>query len=161
MARGSSARNLYRAVPLGLAFIWAPGVCAQPAKPQPVTVVSAFVWDSANRPVADVTVALRNLNTARVDRSMHSDQDGHVTFRGIDRGTYVLEVVDARGAVIATGQTFSIEVGESLATFVRLAGKSPWYAGLFHNAGAIAVAAAAGLGASAIGVTGQPQSPGR
>jgi hypothetical protein len=104
---------------------------------------------------------LRNVGTARVVGTMTTDEHGHVSFRVHEPGTYVLEVVDERGAVVATGQTFGMEVGESVATFVRLPAKSPWYAGFFNNAGLVAVATAAAIGATAVGTTGQPQSPGR
>jgi hypothetical protein len=161
MVRGPSAGNL-RFLPLVLA-LFCTGA-AQPARPShrpSATVVSAFVWDAVNAPVPNMTVALRNLATARIDRTQNSDENGHVSFRGVDRGMYVLEVADTRGVVVATGQTFSIDEGESVATFVRLTGRSPWYSGLFNNVGAIAVATAAGLGATAVGASGQPQSPGR
>jgi len=161
MVRGPSAGNLYCSLPLLLALVSAPVAVTYPAPPSAATVVSAFVWDAVNRPVTGVTVALTNLGTARVERSMNSDEDGHVSFRGIESGTYILEVVNTRGAVVATGQTFTIEVGETVATFVRLTAKSPWYSGLFQNVGAVAVATAAGLGQTAVGTTGQPQSPGR
>lgn len=159
--RGPSAGHVSRVAPLVLVCIIAPVALAWPAASPSATVVSAFVWDAVGKPVANVTVALRNLGTARVERTSNSDEGGHVSFRGIDTGTYVLEVVNARGAVIATGQTLTVEVGESVATFVRLPAKSPWYAELFQNVGAVAVATAAGLGATAVGTTGQPQSPGR
>jgi hypothetical protein len=119
------------------------------------------VWDAANNPVPGLTIALRNLRNARVERTVISDGNGHVSFRGIDSSTYVLEIVNARGLVIAVGQVFSIAPGESVATFIRLPAKSPWFAGLFSHAGAVAVATAAGLGATALSTTGQPQSPGR
>lgn len=159
MVRGPSARFL----PLVLTLVLAPAE-AKPAAPAPTaggSVVSAFVWDAANAPVPDITVALRNLATARVEGVRRSDADGHVSFRGMEPGTYVLEVVDVRGAVVATGQTFSIDAGESVATFVRLGAKTRRVADLFTNVGAIAVATAAGLGATAVGTTGQPRSPGR
>jgi len=161
MARSSSVGGVSRLLVCVLAMAGAPLTASQPERPSPATIVSAFVWDAANKPVPDITVALRNLRTARLDRTMISDADGHVSVRGIGSSTYVLEVVNARGAVIATGQVFSIATGERVATFVRLGSKSPWFAGIFNHAGAIAVATAAGLGATAVGTTGQPQSPGR
>lgn len=163
MVRGPSAGNLHRFLPLVLALVHATAL-AQPAAPAggaAAGVVSAFVWDAANAPVANTTVALRNLATARIEGVRNSDADGHVSFRDVQRGTYMLEVVDARGALIGTGQTFSIETGESVATFVRLISRSRRFTGLFNNVGAIAVATAAGLGATAVGTTGQPRSPGR
>lgn len=163
MVRGPSAGDSYRFLPLVLALMCAPAL----AEPAPAAdgatggVVSAFVWDAASAPVSNIGVALRNLETSRIEQVRNSDAEGHVSFRGVDRGTYMLEVVDARGAVVGTGQTFGVNAGESVATFVRLIAKPRRFSGLFNNAGAIAVATAAGLGATAVGTTGQPRSPGR
>lgn len=154
------AANLRCVLPLVLALVGTPAA-AQPASSSPTTIVSAFVWDAANSPVPHVTVALRNLGTARIALALESDAGGHVSFRGAEAGTYVLEVVNRQGVIVAAGQIFTLAAGENVATFVRLAARSPWYAGLFENAGAIAVATAAGLGVTAVGTTGQPQSPGR
>lgn len=161
MVRGLSARKLSRALPLVIALMGTPAGLAQPRSAAPAGNVSGFIWDAVNRPVPSVTVVLRNAGTAGVEGTMTSDENGHVSFRVTRAGTYVLEVVDARGSVVATGQTFGIELGESLATFVRLPARSPWYAGFFSHAGVVAVATAAALGAAAVGTTGQPQSPGR
>jgi hypothetical protein len=143
MVRGPSARNLSRALPLVLALMGAPAGLAQPRPAAPANNVSGFIWDAVNNPVAKMIVVLRNVGTARVEGTMTSDEHGHVSFRVHEPGTYVLEVV------------------ESVATFVRLPAKSPWYAGFFNNAGLVAVATAAAIGATAVGTTGQPQSPGR
>lgn len=161
MVRGPSARNLSHAVPLALALVCAAPAPAQPGADNPASTVSGYVWDAANRPVTKVIVVLRNLGTAHIEGTMTTDENGHVVFRVPRPGTYVLEVMDAHGAIIAAGQTFGIDVGESVATFVRLPARSPWYSGFFNNAGTIAVATAAAIGATAVGTTGQPRSPGQ
>ncbi len=125
------------------------------------TVVSAFVWNGQNDPVKDVTVRLRNVHTGHVEGTTVSDADGRVTFTHIEEGTYVLEVMNAKGAVVATGQVFSVVPGETVATFVRLGSQLPWFAGIFNHAAAATVASAAALGATAVGVTGQAATPGR
>ncbi len=125
------------------------------------TVISAFVWNGENDPVKDITVRLRNVHTGHVEGTTVSDADGRVTFGEIEGGTYVLEVVNPKGAVIATGQVFTIVPGETVVTFVRLGSKLPWFAGIFNHAAETAVASAAALGASAVSVSGQPQSPGK
>jgi hypothetical protein len=144
-----------------VALVWAPAGLAQP-RPEALTGnISGYIWDAGNKPVPEMIVVLRNVNTGRIAGTMTSDENGRVTFRVKTSGVYVLEIVEARGSVIATGQTFALELGESVATFVRLPAKSPWYAGLFENAGIVTVATAAAIGVTAVGTTGQPQSPGR
>lgn len=154
-------RNVSCAIALIQSLSLAPVALGQPGPGLAAGSVSGYIWNAANSPVAKMVVVLRNVGTGQVGGTMTSDENGHVGFHVKHAGTYVLEVVEGRGSVIATGQTFGIEPGESVVTFVRLPARSPWYAGLFNNAGVVAVATAAGIGVTAVGTTGQPQSPGR
>ena len=116
------------------------------------------VWDAQNRPVPNAMVRLRNLTTARIEATARSNQSGQFTFLNVEGGSYVLELVNDDSRVIAVGQTFSVAPGETIATFVRLGSKLPWFGGFFSNAAASAVATAASLGVTAVAATGQPAS---
>jgi hypothetical protein len=161
MVRGPSVRNVSCAIALIQSLSLAPVALGQPRPGPAAGNVSGYIWNAANSPVTKMVVVLRNVGTGQIEGTMTSDENGHVSFRVKQAGTYVLEVVEGRGSVIATGQTFGIEPGESVVTFVRLPARSPWYAGFFNNAGVVAVATAAAVGVTAVGTTGQPQSPGR
>jgi hypothetical protein len=63
-------------------------------------------------------------------------------FGDIPEGTYLVEMITESGKVLAVGHTFTVAVGETVATFVRLGAKVPWFTGFFGNA-ALAVAASA------------------
>ncbi len=117
------------------------------------------VWDAQNHAVPDAVVRLRNLTTGRIEATTRASQAGQFTFQNVEGGNYVLELVDDQGRVIAIGQTFSVAPGETVATFVRLGARVPWFAGFFNNAAASAVSSAAGLGLTAVSATGQPASP--
>jgi hypothetical protein len=117
------------------------------------------VWDAQNHAVPDALVRLRNLTTGKIEASTRASQGGQFTFQTVEGGNYVLELVDDQGRVIAIGQMFSVAPGETVATFVRLRARVPWFVGFFNNAAASAVSSAAGLGLTAVSVTGQPASP--
>lgn len=116
------------------------------------------VWDAQNRPVPDAQVRLRNLTTGRVEATTRASNAGQFTFQNVEGGNYVLELVNDQGRVIAIGQTFSVAPSETVATFIRLGARLPWFAGFFNNAAASAVSTAAGLGVTAVSTTGQPAS---
>lgn len=117
------------------------------------------VWDARNQPIPDAQVRLRNLTSGKVEATARANQAGQFTFQNVEGGNYVLELFNDEGRVIAVGQTFSVAPGETVATFVRLGARLPWFSGFFNNAAASAVSTAAGLGLTAVGVTGQPVSP--
>jgi hypothetical protein len=117
------------------------------------------VWDAQSQPIADAQVRLRNLTTGKVEATARAGQSGQFTFQNVEGGNYVLELLNDEGRVIAVGQTFSVAPVETVATFVRLGARLPWFSGFFNNAAASAVSTAAGLGLTAVGVTGQPVSP--
>jgi hypothetical protein len=48
------------------------------------------------------------------------------------------------------GHAFVIAPGETVATFVRLGTKVPWFTGFFNNAASAVASTAAGLGVTAI-----------
>jgi hypothetical protein len=142
---------------------------APPAKtgPMPAGTSSAAgtilgtVWDAQNQPLPDAQVRLRNLTTGTSEATTRASQVGQFTFQTVEGGNYVLELVNEGGRVIAVGQMFSVAPGETVATFIRLGAKLPWFAGFFNNAAASAVSTAAGIGVTAVDATGQPVSPAR
>src|SRR4029079_16027349 len=108
-------------------------------------------WNADNSPFPNPKVRLRNLHSGRVEASAIGTEAGQFSFSQIEGGTYLVELVADNGKVIAVGQTFRIESGDTLATFVRLAAPQSWYAGVFGNTAAAVLAAASSAGLTAIG----------
>ena len=90
-----------------------------------------------------------------------ANESGAFTFTNIEGGTYVVEVVNDAAAVLAVGHVFSIAPGETVATFVRLGTKVPWFIGFFGNAAAAVAATAASQGITALAPIVRPASSGR
>lgn len=136
-----------------------PGTPARTAAVARSTAVHGVVWNADNTPFPNSTVRLRNLQTGRVDAAVTANEEGRFTFDNLDGGSYVIELVDGGGKVIALGQTFRIEPGETVATFIRLGVRQPRLAGLFSNAAAAVISAASSAGVTAIGSQAPPASP--
>jgi hypothetical protein len=121
--------------------------------------VRGVAWNNDNSPLPAAKVRLRNLETGHVEGSTLTTEIGQFTFGAIVSGAYAVELVGDNGSVMAVGQGFRIETGETVATFVRLPARRSWFAGAFSNAAAAVVAAASSAGVTAIGSPGPPVSP--
>jgi carboxypeptidase family protein len=121
--------------------------------------VRGVVWNADNSPVPNGRVRLRNLHTGRVEATALTTDQGQFTFHGIEGGSYVSELVSDSGKVIAVGQGFRVEAGETVGTFVRLSARQPWLTGVFSNTAAAVISAASSAGVTAIGSHAPPVSP--
>ncbi len=88
-----------------------------------------------------------------------TDQAGQFTFSGIEGGTYAVELLDEHARVVTVGQAFAIAPGETVATFVRLGTKVPWFDGFFGNAASAVASSAASQGITAIAPVQRCASP--
>ena len=93
---------------------------------------------------------LRNVVTGKIAGTAVADEVGRFSFSNIESGSYVVELVGANGKILTVGHPFVIAAGETVATFVRLAAQTPWYAGFFSNAAAAASSTAASYGITAM-----------
>ena len=120
--------------------------------PHAVTVsgmsVVGSAWKADNTPIPHARLRLRNIVTGRIEAETEADDSGRFIFETIDAGSYLVELVNDSGKVLALSHPFTIGSGETIATFVRLGTKVPWFEGFFGSA-ALAVAA----GAAAAGLT--------
>ena len=99
-------------------------------------------WRADNTPLPGAHLRLRNAVTGRIEATTVADEAGQFTFAGIAEGTYLVEMVTEAGKLLTVGHVFTVAPGETVATFVRLGTKVPWFNGFFGNA-ALAVAASA------------------
>lgn len=121
--------------------------------------VQGVVWDSTNAPVAKVTTRLRDIQTGGAGETVVTTERGEFRFDTVKSGSYVVEVVAGSGKVIAVGLRFSVEPGETVATFVRLPSERRLLARILFNTATAVIAAASSAGVVAIGSTAPPISP--
>lgn len=143
------------AIAVGLA-LGAAGAAARAADPSASIVGTA--WKADNAPLAGAKVRLRSVVTGKIDGAAVADDQGQFRFAHTRAGTYIVELVDENGRVLAVGHVFSIAAGDTVATFVRLNTHVPWYDGFFANAAAAAIATAASEGITALAPVGRPVS---
>lgn len=123
-----------------------------------VTMVTGFAWNANDTPIPAAHVQLRNIANAKIVGEAIADDSGRFTFTNIEGGTYVVELVASSGKVLTVGQPFVIAPGETVATFVRLGTRVPWFVGFFGNAGAAAASTAASEGITALSTVQLPRS---
>jgi len=115
-------------------------------------------WNADNSPIPEAKLRLRNAITGRIEATTIADTSGHFTFLNIEGGTYLVELVNDSGRVLTVGHAFMVAPGETIATFVRLGARVPWFAGFFENAAAAATSSAASLGVTALAPVAPPVS---
>lgn len=120
--------------------------------------VIGTVWNRAETPIAHARLRLRDVTSGQIVRATLADERGRFTFVKVPPGSYIVELVDSSGNILALGQMFALGPVETVATFIRLGAQAPWYSGFFSNAASAALASAAALGLTALGNGGQPAS---
>lgn len=112
--------------------------------------IQGSAWQSDNGPVPRALLRLRNVITGSLQDTTVANDAGNFVFNTVPEGTYVIEMVTQSGKVVMVGQTFTVAPGETVATFVRLGPKIPWFNGFFNNAASIVSSSAASTGVTAI-----------
>lgn len=125
------------------------------------STIQGNALDSANAALPDSIVRLRDARFGGIVGSQVTDKVGMFTFRAIDPGTYIVELVDADRTVLAASDLLSVGAGEVMLAVVKLPFRIPPFGGLLghtiQQAAAITSAAAAS-GVMAESVTGQDAS---
>ena len=125
------------------------------------TSIRGNAWTADNAPIPLARLRLRNVVTGKIEAVALANEAGQFTFANVEGGTYLVELVNDAAAVLALGHAFSIAPGETVATFVRLGTKGPWFAGFFGNAAAAVASSAASQGITALAPIVRPASSGR
>jgi len=160
----SGGRLLATVVALSLA---APGLGAQTTAPPATTVqgngsfvprglavsgmaVVGSAWKADNTPIPHAKVRLRSVVTGRIEGATEADDAGQFVFEKVSSGSYLVELVNDSGKVLAVSHPFTVGSGETIATFVRLGAGAAWYEGFFGSAALAVAAAAAAAGVTAV-----------
>lgn len=123
----------------------------------PSSVVGA-AWNADSTGIAGARLRLRNVTTGKIAAATRADDHGQFRFEDVGSGSYVIELVDDSGKVLALGHVFTVSRGETVATFVRLGTRVPWFTGFFSNAAAAAISTAASEGITALAPVARPAS---
>lgn len=122
------------------------------------TTILGTAWRADNTPIPEARLRLRNVTSGRAEATTIANGRGQFTFTSMEPGTYVIELVDEDGKILALSKVFTLGPGETVATFVRLTARAPWFTGFFSNVATSALTAASSLGVTTLGSDGQPVS---
>lgn len=122
------------------------------------TSIVGVAWNADNSPIAGARIRLRNVVTGRMATAGVANEAGQFTFVGVDSGSYLIELVTEKGRMLTVGHPFTVAPGETVATFVRLGTKAPWFTGFFGNAASAVASTAASAGVTAIAPEAKPCS---
>lgn len=118
------------------------------------TQIIGYAWTANNQPIPEAMVRLRDMTTGRVAAIATANASGEFAFESSHGGTFVLELVGENDSLLAVGEAFTIEPGETVATFVRLPLRLPIIGGLVNqtvsNVATAAVSTAATEGVTAM-----------
>jgi hypothetical protein len=114
------------------------------------TSILGAAWHTDNQPVPRANLRLRNVLTGRVEATTVANDLGQFVFTEVESGTYTIELVTSSGKVLTIGHRFTVAPGETVATFVRLGTKVPWFNGFFGNAASAVSSSAASTGITAV-----------
>jgi hypothetical protein len=104
---------------------------------------------AAGKPLASVTVRLRNIDTGAIVAQQRTNAQGEFRFTGVPLGNYVVETVDDDGRLLGTSVRISITSGALIATGITVTSTAGGAAGA---AGAAAAAGAGSFFASTAGI---------
>ena len=112
--------------------------------------IAGSAWNADNSPIPGARLRLRNVVTGQIAGAAVADEAGQFTFADVAPGSYVVELVSESGKILTVGHPLTVGPGETVATFVRLGNKSPWFAGFFGSAALAVASAAAATGLTAM-----------
>ncbi len=118
--------------------------------------------DSNNAPLADTGVRLRDARFGRIVDTTVTDKLGQFTFRGVDPGSYIVEIMSPERTVLAASDIINVNAGDAVTALVKLPSHSPPLAGVLGRTAASAMlvtAAAAASGILATQIAGEQKSP--
>jgi len=122
------------------------------------TTILGSAWTADNSPIKQARVRLRNVISGRIEATATANDAGQFSFESVEGGSYLVELVSASNKVQVAGHVFTIAPGETVATFVRLGTRVPWFTNFFGNTVSAVSSTAASEGITAIAPVARPVS---
>ena len=127
-------------------------------------IIQGTALNSANEPMPGMVVRLRDARVGRVIETRVTDESGMFTFKVVDPGSYIVELLERDRTPLAASQILTVNAGDTVSTVVKLPSRLTAFAGLLSSsiapAAAILATQAAATGIVAVVPT-APVSPNR
>jgi hypothetical protein len=132
-------------------------------RPDAMGMIQGNALSSTNGQLANTTVRLRDARFGRIVGSQLTDQSGLFTFKALDPGSYIVEMIGNDHSILAASQVLNINAGEAVSAVVKLPFRIPPFAGVLGNAtpttAATVTAEAATSSVLAVTNVGEPTCP--
>ena len=118
------------------------------------TTIQGNALDAVGAGLPQTVVRLRDGRTGHTGESMLTDDSGMFAFKGVDPGSYVVEVLGTDSEVLAASPMVSVNPGESISAIVQLPFRIPPSAGVLgHSTRSAVVVASAAASARVLAAT--------
>src|SRR5438093_228830 len=132
---------------------WVPGLLPGTSANVLTTTIQGNALSATNGVLPNAVVRLRDVRFGRVAGTTITDKSGLFEFRGIEPGSYVIELVGSDQTILATSQILVVDAGQAVSAVVKLPFSAPPFGGIFgHTAASAAVVAAAAAASGVLAV---------
>ncbi|MGE3705528.1 MAG: carboxypeptidase-like regulatory domain-containing protein [Vicinamibacterales bacterium] len=83
------------------------------------TTIQGSALTAQSAALAHSPVRVRDARVGRVARNLYTDEHGQFVFRGLDPGSYVVELMSEQRTVLAASTLISVNAGETGSAIVR------------------------------------------
>jgi hypothetical protein len=98
-----------------------------------VSVIQGNALSSTNGQLPNALVRLRDARFGKILGAQTTDRLGLFEFKGVEPGTYIVELVSSDQTILAASQLLSVNAGEAVSAVVKLPFKVSPFAGLLAN----------------------------
>ena len=134
------------------------------ARSNVLTIIQGNALNSANAPLPNTLVRLRDARFGRVIETQITDKSGMFAFKVVDPGSYIVEMLGKDQTPLAASQILNVNAGDTVSAVVKLPFRVTPFAGLLNSsiapAAAMIATEAAATGIAAVVPT-APVSPNR
>lgn len=102
------------------------------ARSNVLTIIQGNALNSANAPLPDTLVRLRDARFGRVIETRLTDKSGMFVFRVVDPGTYIVELLGRDRTPLAASEILDVNAGDEVSAVVKLRHMTP-FAGLLNS----------------------------
>ena len=111
-------------------------------KPGILSTIAGKAVSATNAPVGSTLVRLRDVRFGRVVATTITDRAGQFEFKGIDTGSYIVELMSQSGdLVLASSSILYVGSGEILSTLLKMPFSSPALGALLGDSASSALTA--------------------
>jgi hypothetical protein len=134
-------------------------------KPEVLSRIAGKAVNATNAPMGSTLIRLRDVRFGRVVATTITDKAGQFEFKGVDTGSYLVEMMSSSGdIVLASSSILYVGSGEILSTLLKMPFSSPALGALLGNSAptalsAVTTAAQALTAATSVGEPATSQNP--